>query len=255
VISGFYTYLHRRADDGRVFYVGKGRQRRAYSDYRRTPRWVRTVAKHGLVVDLVAFFWVEADALIHERALIAEHRAAGSPLCNLSDGGEGPCGYKHTDEQRRKNSEARKGLKQSQETIAKRVAKLIGRPRSAETRAKIAASKIGKKIDPLHAERLKAINTGCVRSQEFKAKVSAGLTGRPVSAETRAKLSAAHTGRIISQDHRKRIAATLMGRTPSDSERANFLAWVNSPERRAHHSAIMKGRPWSEARRAAQKGG
>jgi hypothetical protein len=247
VIAGFYTYLHRRADDGRVFYVGKGRLKRAYSDYRRTPRWFRTVAKHGLVVDLVAFFWVEADALIHERALIAEHRAAGSPLCNLSDGGEGPCGYKHTDEQRRKNSEARKGLKQSQETIAKRVAKLVGRPRSTETRAKIAAAHRGRTMSEETKEKIGAANRGRVRSHEARAKISAGLNGRPVSAETREKIAAAQRGRLVPQGKRDRISATLTGRRLSESEKQRLYPLTHSAEIIAKRVAAMK------ARRAAQQ--
>lgn len=253
MIAGFYTYLHRRADDGQVFYVGKGQRRRSHSRYRRTARWLRTVAKHGLAVEIVACFWKSCDAFEHERQLIAEHRAAGSPLCNLTDGGDGPHGYKQTEEQRRKNSELRRGVKQSAETIAKRVAHLVGRPRSAETRAKISASHIGLKIDPAHAARLKEMNTGCVRSPEFKAKIVSALTGRPVSEATREKLSKAHKGRIITAEQRARISATLTGRKPDGVERENFLLWANDPKRRAKHSETMKGRPWSDARRMAQQ--
>lgn len=251
MIAGFYTYIHRRADDGEVFYVGKGRLKRAYSDYRRTLRWVRTVAKHGLIVELVAFFWGEPDAFAHERALISEYRATGAPLCNLSDGGEGPSGYKQTDEQRRRNSERGKGRKQSAETIAKRVAKLIGVKRSPETIAKISAGHIGMKYSSEFGAKISAANKGRVRSLEFRAKVSAGLTGRPVSAETRAKLSSAHRGREVSKEIRERISKTLTGRRLSDAEKERLKPLTHGVEQRAKHSAAMKGRPWSEARRAA----
>ena len=49
---------------------------------------------------------------------------------NLTDGGDGIWGYKFTDEQKKKLSESHKGLKQSQETINKRVQKNIGKKRT-----------------------------------------------------------------------------------------------------------------------------
>lgn len=212
-VAGFYIYIHRRADDGQVFYVGKGREKRSRSTYRRTPRWRRTVAKHGLIVELVAFFWTEQDAFSHERELIAEYRSTGAPLCNLTDGGDGPSGYKQTEEQRRNNARAQTGRKQSIETIAKRVAKLIGRPRSQETRAKISAAHMGRTTSDETRAKISTANSGRVRSAEARAKISAGLTGRPVSAETREKIAAAQRGRIVSQEKRDRISATLKARS------------------------------------------
>lgn len=56
----------------------------------------------------------------------------GGKSYNISDGGEGNWGYKFTDEQRKRMSESHKGKKQSEETIAKRVAKNTGKKRSDE---------------------------------------------------------------------------------------------------------------------------
>lgn len=247
----FYTYIHRRADDGKVFYVGKGQRNRSHSIKGRTARWIRTAAKHGLIIEIVATFERESDALDHEKALIAKYRAEGPHLCNLTDGGEGTSGYKYTEEQRRKNAERGMGRKQSAETIAKRVARLVGLKRSDEARAKISAGRIGIKPSAHCVAMVKAANTGIVRSAEFRAKVSAGLTGRPCSAETREKIAAGNRGKIISQEQRDKISKTLAGRRLSDDEKLRLYPMTHSPEIIAKRSAAMKGRKLSEAHRSA----
>lgn len=217
MIAGFYTYIHRRADDGKVFYVGKGRGKRAWSRYRRNQYWLRTEARHGLHVEIVAHWSTEREAFDHEKLLIALYRAANHPLSNLTDGGDGPSGYRHTD----------------------------------ETRALFRA----RKISDEHRAKVSAANRGLIRSDEFRAKVSAGLTGRPVSAETRAKLSAAHKGVSPTKEVREKIASTLSGRRLSDAEKDRRRPLTHSAQWRAKHSAAMKGRPWSAARRAAYEQG
>jgi hypothetical protein len=218
VIAGFYTYIHRRADDGLVFYVGKGRGNRARATRGRNEHWRRTVAKHGLTVEIVGRWAEESDAFDHERELIARYRVDGCPLCNKTDGGEGLSGYRF----------------------------------SEESRAKIRASHVGMKPSPEVCAKISAANKGRKRSDEFRAKVSAGLKGRPVSAETREKIAAAQRGREVSPERRAKIAEALKGRRLSDEEKARRLPLTHSAELRARHSATMK-RPWTEARRAAQQ--
>ena len=50
-ISEFYTYFHTRNDTGKVFYVGKGKGRRAHEPGR-NPHWKNIVAKHGCEIKL-----------------------------------------------------------------------------------------------------------------------------------------------------------------------------------------------------------
>lgn len=75
------------------------------------------------------------EACFLEQKYIAIYKEGGKSY-NISDGGEGNWGYKFTDEQRRRMSEAHKGKKQSEETIAKRVAKNTGKRRSDEQKQK-----------------------------------------------------------------------------------------------------------------------
>lgn len=90
-----YVYQHRRADDGNVFYVGKGSVNRgqcsrAHERLGRSKWWQRVAAKHGYIVEIVAFFRDEKDALDYERTAIAQHGRQN--LVNLTDGGEGCVG-------------------------------------------------------------------------------------------------------------------------------------------------------------------
>lgn len=216
-MTGFYTYVHTRADDGKAFYVGKGRGGRATSTRSRNPRWHSTAKKHGVHVDIVARWASESDAFEHEKLLIACFRDMGHPLCNLTDGGDGISGYQHTEKTR---------------------AEFFGKPLSAESKAKIGNA-----------------NRGRVRSADVRARISETLSGRPRDPETKAKISAANKGKVRTAEVRAEIVKALTGRTASAATKAKMSASRSTPERRAQHSAAMAGRPWSEARRTAQKVG
>lgn len=92
---GFYVYTHARPD-GSVFYVGKGRNRRAYdfAPARRTAHHLNIVRKYGRDAISVSIFPQESEAVAFEseRALIAILKTAGIGLINLTAGGEGAAG-------------------------------------------------------------------------------------------------------------------------------------------------------------------
>jgi hypothetical protein len=154
----FYTYAH-YTPDGRLFYIGKGQGKRAYKFYNRGVYWDNVVAKYGKPdVQILANWGSNKEALSHEVLLIACFKELGHKLCNQTDGGEGTTGHKLSDEHKAKISFSQKGkpgkkpspetliklreshlgqiawnkgikgvIKQSQETIAKRTKKLMGR--------------------------------------------------------------------------------------------------------------------------------
>ncbi len=153
----FYTYAH-YTPEGRLFYIGKGQGNRAHKQYSRNKYWHQIVQKHGSPkVQILANWDTEDEAINHEILLISCFRDLGYKLCNMTDGGEGTSGTTLSDEHKakislklkgsigKKPSEAtlqklrlshlgqkawNKGLKgavkQTPQTIAKRVEKLLG---------------------------------------------------------------------------------------------------------------------------------
>ena len=102
----YYTYAHFRLDDGKCFYIGKGKSSRAWVTKGRSQFWKNVVAKHGYLVQILATWESEEEAFEHEKFLIACFRDMGHPLVNLTDGGEGVSGFKHGTEVRAKISAA-----------------------------------------------------------------------------------------------------------------------------------------------------
>jgi hypothetical protein len=231
----FYVYEHWRSDINVPFYVGKGHGSRS-SDMLNGRNSTHVAMRSQLAalgvsiqIRIVANRLSEEAAFAMERERIAYWRDAGFGLVNLSCGGEGCSGYKHTPE-----------------AIAKTVAFHTGRKRSAETRARIAARAAGRKVNTAVIEMLASINRGKKRyfTEEHKANIGAASKGRPMpphvkealrlshvgkpriqTAETRAKLSAAKKGKKLgpmSAAHRAAISAGNKGKRKSPEGRANI---------------------------------
>lgn len=94
--NNYYVYVHRRASDNKPFYVGKGKDRRAYQETPRSEYWNNVRQKHGFVVEIVFDNLSEEDAFRIEKDTILEFRYFGYPLVNLTDGGEGVSGYRYS---------------------------------------------------------------------------------------------------------------------------------------------------------------
>ena len=83
----FYVYGHYKKDTGELFYIGKGRDQRAWSTSDRNRHWHHIVKKHGYTVQLLHEHLAEDEALAKEIALIAE--VGLDNLVNILPGGEG----------------------------------------------------------------------------------------------------------------------------------------------------------------------
>lgn len=177
----FYVYVHKRASDGRVFYVGKGSGPRAWSKTR-SKYWHRIVAKHGYTVEIVQSGMEEWWAFELERELIALYGREN--LCNLTDGGDGASGAIRT-----------------QETKSKIGASKIGKPRPdmegsnaimyrPGVSAKVSAARKGilrpdmsgdknPTCNPLIAAKVSAALKNVPKSDDHKKKLSDALKGKP----------------------------------------------------------------------------
>jgi hypothetical protein len=153
----FYVYEHIRLDSNAVFYVGKGKGRRCFDEKRRNQHWKRVVQKAGgfdvrIVVDKID----EELSFFVEQELISKLKLQGFTLANITNGGEGASGYKHTEE-------ARKGFSQTM-TRTMQTFKHIVRERQLGQNNSAKKAGVGDKI-------------------------SKALTGRKLSEETKRKIS------------------------------------------------------------------
>ncbi len=95
--NDFYVYQHKESDTGRVFYVGRGRNKRwKEAGSKRSQYWHRIVAKHGFIPEKIYEGLTCKRANELEAMLIAAYGREN--LCNLTDGGDGMSGGTHTKE-------------------------------------------------------------------------------------------------------------------------------------------------------------
>lgn len=220
----FYVYVHKRATDGSVFYVGKGHKNRAYNKANRNRYWHNIVNKHGYLVEIIQSNMKECDAFDLEKNLISKY--GRDRLCNLTDGGEGSSGYVP----------------------------------SLETRLKL-AEKSKRKHSPESIEKTASAHRGSKRSDESKERMRIAqriVAKRGVSDETRKKMSDSGKLRVISPDHRKNLSMALKGLKKSDEHRKKLsiakLGKKMSETARMNMSIARKGiRPAQKTLDAAKK--
>lgn len=118
-MSKFYVYGHFTKDSDELFYIGKGKDNRAYEFINgRSIWWTNIVNKHGITVKLLYENLTELDALNLEKQLITNYgrRDLGTGcLINMTDGGEGSTGRLLSQKSRIKMSVAKKGKKLTEE--------------------------------------------------------------------------------------------------------------------------------------------
>jgi len=102
------VYQHIRLDTNKIFYVGIGKNpKRPYSKNYRNNYWHNVVNKHGYRVEILLENLTWNEAVQKERELINEYGRLDNKtgiLVNMTDGGEGVNGYKHTEEWKLANS-------------------------------------------------------------------------------------------------------------------------------------------------------
>ena len=174
----FYTYAHSKPD-GTIFYIGKGQNKRAYDLIKRNVYWKRVAEKYGTpTVEILAKWKTEKEALDHEVLLISCFKDMGYKLTNLTDGGEGSTGYKHSQESIEKISNGKKishnkywlGKPRPQETKDKISKALmgVGRPHTEESKQKISLAHKGKKQGSPSLETRKKLSLATKKSWETR---------------------------------------------------------------------------------------
>jgi len=115
------VYQHRRLDTNEVFYIGIGKQKqRAYSKANRNRYWHNIINKVGYDIDILVEGCTWQEACVIEVGMIQDYGRLDLGtgfLANMTDGGGlAHRGHAHSDETKKKMSNAKKGRKLSEET-------------------------------------------------------------------------------------------------------------------------------------------
>lgn len=235
-MSDFYVYLHRKATTDEVFYIGKGKDDRAYDmGTDRSNHWNSVVKKYGRTVVFVQTGLQEWYAHELEMDLIAYHGRKDiglGLLINKTDGGEGTSGYVYTQEDLKRMSDSHKGNVASDETRAKMSASM-----TPERRAMLSAINKGKTLPPERVAKMSEMARLSLERPEIRKKMSDGVTAAYASPEARQRLSEAAKAACATPEARK---------VKSDVAKA---AWA-SPEHRERVSLIQRMR-WVERKARA----
>jgi hypothetical protein len=160
-----YLYRHIRKDLNVPFYIGIGKHiERAYSKVNRNNHWNSIINKTDYEVEIL-FDEIEYDyAKIKEIEFISlyKRKIDGGTLCNITLGGEGALGIKHTEEAKIKMSIPNRGKIISEEQKRKVSEFHKGRKRSEETKKRISEANSGENN----------FNWGKKASEETKEKMS-----------------------------------------------------------------------------------
>ena len=192
-MTAFYVYEHIRRDTGAVFYVGKGRGNRHCSNRNRNQYWHNVVNKAGgFDFRVVIEDQSEELILLAEIEKISQLRMLGVTLVNLTDGGEGITGLKHSEESKLAMSQKLKGKshKHTPESIEKIRQANTGVVFSDERKKKLRQKALGRKMLPHVREALNERMKSFKQSEETKEHLRQVNIGRKHTPEALAKMSA-----------------------------------------------------------------
>lgn len=145
-----YLYRHIRLDKNEPFYIGIGsddKYQRANSKTHRNQHWLaivnKTEYKVDILIDDISYDYAKEKEI--EFIDIYKRTEDNGTLCNITKGGDGVLGLKHTEEARRKMGEPNKG-KVISEWHKKRISEFHkGKKHSEETKLKMSQKALGEK--------------------------------------------------------------------------------------------------------------
>jgi len=149
---------------------------------------------------------------------------------NLSLGGEGNHGFKHSSETKQKISDSNKG-------------KTLGRKHTEESKRKMSAIMKGRKYSDSHCKAISEANKGKKLSYEHKAKLSISHKGKKLSEEHCKKISDSNKGKLLgrkfSEEHKRKLSEAHIGKTFSEETRKK-LSSARYGKYRGESSACAK---------------
>jgi hypothetical protein len=185
--SGYYVYYYLRSKDttqphgakkGSPYYVGKGTRGRAWSTLH-TVKIPNIIENIIIIAENLTNDQAEKIEILHI-AIWGRADIGTGILRNLTDGGKGSYGYKHSPEERLRISERSKTLRHSDATKA----------------------------------RISRMGTGRTKSAEMKEKHRIASTGRKHTEETKKKLQEIRKRQVITDEHRRAMSIAAKKRKP-----------------------------------------
>jgi hypothetical protein len=215
-MSNYYTYAYLR-EDGTPYYIGKGKDRRAYQSHRHISK-----PKDKDIILFLKQNLTEDEAFKHEKYMInvlGRKDLGTGILINLTEGGEGTSGSVRSEETKEKIGNSNRGENSwwygkihSDETRkimseAKRGEKhpYYGKTLTEEHKRKLSESRMGK-LNP---------NYGKTHTEEIRRKMSESLKGRTLSEEHKRKLSEARKGKNHSEESKRKMSDAHKGKSHS----------------------------------------
>jgi len=183
----YYVYAYLRKSNNTPYYIGKGKERRAYEKH----LGVTTPADRSKIVFLETNL-TELGAFALERRYIRWYgrKDIGTGiLMNKTDGGEGASGYVNTPDRRLGISKANSGEGNG----------MFGKTHTDEARKRISLGRVGTRLSDEHKEAVGAAHRGRTLTEEHKAKCSAKLSGK----------NNPNYGKKISEEQKAKFRATL----------------------------------------------
>lgn len=186
----------------------------SFERYAQLPRqrWLKSLRDRGLEPQWVVLETCSTNEELceAERFYIEYFRWLGIPLLNLTDGGDGILGHKHSESTREKMSQSNRRRDASAEDRSERMRKISQK----------------RWDDPAQHDKCSERQQGKKRKLETIAKISATKTGEKKSAEARANMAAAAKKRWTDPEYRAKQVAAQRAAKASDEARAQASKWA-----------------------------
>jgi hypothetical protein len=239
-----YVYRHIRLDKNEPFYIGIGeKEKRAYSIYDRSALWKKIVKKSNYEVEILFYDLTWEKACEKEKEFIKLYGRIdlkNGCLANLTDGGEGATGYKHSKESLLKIGEKSKGRKKSPKQIEKWKSKM-NFEKSPEFKEKIRQTLTGKKHTSERKENQRKSHLGKKLTEETKQKLKEYYKHNPqkwkgtkLSDEQKIKLSISHTGKTGILSSNKKSVIKILG-----NEKIEYFSIADAAKHHNVHPATI----------------
>lgn len=224
----YYIYRITNKINGKT-YIGQHKYKKLNDKYMGSGKLIkRAIEKYGLEnfkKEILVFNVPKKEhADILEKTFIASEREKGKAEYNIADGGNGGKiydvapfkGEHHSEEARRKMSEAKKGKPSA----------FKGKCHSEETKRKMSEARKGRPSN----------RKGVHLSDEIKMNMSEAHKGHTASEETRKKMSKAQKGKHMSEDAKRKISEANKGHAVSEETKKK----ISESKKGKHNSEESK---------------